>query len=104
MPDRDEIPTATPMFSGSRNSMVLLRIPSDVSGSRKSKLADVKPDALITSAILDFRLPLTSDGIRNSTIEFLDPKNMGVAVGILSLSGTEPEIRWGVFLPPPPLA
>src|SRR5664279_1694337 len=47
----------------------------------------------LTSAILDFRLPLTSVGIRNSTIVFLDPENMGVAVEILFLCAIEAEIR-----------
>src|SRR5208282_6608213 len=36
---RIKIPTAIPPFSGSRNSMALFRILSDVSGSRKSKMA-----------------------------------------------------------------
>ena len=47
----------------------------------------------LTSAILDFRLPLTSVGIRNSTIEFLVPENMEVAVEILFLCAIEAEIR-----------
>ena len=29
---------------------------------------------------------------------------MGLAVGVMCLAGLEAEIRWGVFLPPPPLA
>src|SRR5271157_3801186 len=36
---RIKFPTATPLFSGSRNSMALFRILSDVTGSRKSKMA-----------------------------------------------------------------
>ena len=54
----------------------------------------------LTAAILDFRLPVTSDNHGNSTVEMADPENMGVAVGILSLAGIEPEQRWGYFLPP----
>ena len=53
----------------------------------------------ITAAILDFRLPVTSDDIRNSAVEFLDPENGGVAVGILFLSVIGAEIRWGLFYP-----
>ena len=34
----------------------------------------------IAAAILDIRLPLTSGGIRNSHIEFLDPENGGGGV------------------------
>ena len=52
------------------------------------------------AAIQDFRLPVTSDNIRNTTIEFLVPENKGVAVGILLLSSLEPEIAWGKFVPP----
>jgi len=42
----------------------------------------------LTSAILDFLLPRTSGGIRNSHIEFLDPENggRGLAVGTELLS------------------
>ena len=40
---RNEIPTATPTFSGSRNSMALLWILYSVSGSRNFKMAAVKP-------------------------------------------------------------
>ena len=47
--DRNEIPKATPMFSGSRNSMEILRMLSDQTGSRKSNHK---------AAILDFRLPV----------------------------------------------
>ena len=47
--DRNEIPTATPMFSGSSNSVEVLRMLSDQTGSRKSNHQ---------AAILDFRLPI----------------------------------------------
>src|SRR5664279_4560603 len=39
--DSNEIPTATPMFSGSRNSMVITRLPPYVTGSRKFKMVAV---------------------------------------------------------------
>ena len=40
---RNEIPTATPTVSGSRNSMAILWILSRVSVSRNFKMAAVKP-------------------------------------------------------------
>jgi len=40
---RNKIPTATPIFSGSRNSMAILWIMPRVSGSRNFKMAAVKP-------------------------------------------------------------
>ena len=64
-----------------------------------SRSQDIRITSLL-AAILDFRLPVTSDSIRNSAIEFLDPENRGVAVGIFILSIIEPEIPWGVILPP----
>jgi hypothetical protein len=36
-----------------------------------------------TAAILDFRLPVMSGSLSDSTVEFLDPENTGVAVGIV---------------------
>ena len=56
----------------------------------------------LAAAILDFRLPVTSDGVCNSAIVFLDPENMGVAVGIILLSCLQAEICLGVVSPPPP--
>ena len=53
------------------------------------------------AAILNFPLPVSTYSIRNSSIVLLDPENMGVAVEILFLGAIEPEIRWGVILPPP---
>jgi len=38
------------------------------------------------------------------TVEKLTLENMGIAFGILSLGGTEPEIHVGGHLPPPPIA
>jgi hypothetical protein len=34
-------------------------------------------DKIATAAILDFRLPITTDGIRNGVIEYQDPENGG---------------------------
>jgi hypothetical protein len=51
---------------------------------------------MITSGYGDrhnyFRYKATSGGIDDSTVEQLDPENMGVAVGILFLAAVEPEI------------
>ena len=44
---RNKIPAATPPFSGTRNSKVLLRILPDVTGSGKSKMAVVKQEMFI---------------------------------------------------------
>ena len=122
----------TQPFYGSSNSMAILRILSDVTGSRLLKTAAVKPEVLIsqlrdkiatpfqrrilhfpglycpniarcvtrsqyfkmaaakqevlisqlldkmaTAAILNFRLPVKTDGIRNSVIEYRDHENWG---------------------------
>jgi hypothetical protein len=37
-------------------------------------------------------VPVTSGGIRNSAIEFMDPENEGLAVGTALLSSLEAEI------------
>ena len=42
-PDSSTIPTAIPVFSGSRNSIMLIRTLPDVTGSQKSKMASTKP-------------------------------------------------------------
>jgi hypothetical protein len=50
--------------------------------------------------MLDFRLNEKFDNVSISTIEKFDPKNMGVAAGILCLSALEVEIHlWGNFTP-----
>src|SRR5664279_4735059 len=49
--DSNETPTATPMFSGARNSMVITPILPDVTGSRKFKMAAVKPEVLISQLL-----------------------------------------------------
>ena len=44
------------------------------------------------AAVLNFQLPVTSCGIQNSAIEFLDPENWGLAVGMALRSCLEAEI------------
>src|SRR5664279_1465174 len=46
--DRNAFSTANPTFSGSSNSMVLLRIISDIIGSLRSKMAAGKPEVLLS--------------------------------------------------------
>jgi len=50
---------------------------------------------IISAAIWDFWLPISSGSVTDSTIEMFDPKNMGVAVGILFLASLEAEIPLG---------
>ena len=69
--------------------MALLRILPDVTGSRKYKMAVVKPEVRIyqpldkiatsglTADILHIRLPVTSGSIRNNAIDFLEPQMGG---------------------------
>ena len=57
----------------------------------------------LAAAILDFRLPVTSDGVCNGAVVFLDPENMGAAVGIILLSCLQAEICLGWFHPLPPV-
>ena len=45
------------------------------------------------SAILKFLLPVTLGSIYSNAVDFLDPENMGVAVGISFLGATDAEIR-----------
>ena len=42
---------------------------------------------------MDFPFPVWSYSVPSVSVGLLDPENRGVAVGILSLSGIEPEIR-----------
>ena len=49
---------------------------------------------------MDFPLPVRSYSVPSLFVGLLDPENMRVAVGILSLGGREPDIRWGYFNPP----
>ena len=56
-----------------------------VTRSRYFKIAGSKPevltyqllDKMATAAIMDFQLPVTTDGIRNSVVEYQDPENGG---------------------------
>jgi len=56
---------------------------------------------IISAAILDFWLPVSSGSFTDRTIEMFDRKHMGVAVGIVFLASQEAEIPLGVVLPPP---
>jgi len=53
---------------------------------------------------LNFGVKESPDKVSIGTVEKLTPKNIGIAVGILALGGTEPEIHLGGHLPPPPIA
>ena len=57
-----------------------------------SRSGDISTSGL-AAAILNYRHPLTSGSIRNSTIDVLDPENMVIAVGISLLCILEAEIR-----------
>ena len=48
---------------------------------------------------MNFALPVWLYSVRSVSVGLLDPKNMGVDIGILSLGGIEPEIRRRYFLP-----
>jgi len=58
---------------------------------------------------LNFGVKEFSDKVSMGAVEKLTLENMGIAFGILSLGGTEPEIHLGVnhlgrsFTPPPKL-
>jgi hypothetical protein len=52
--------------------------------------------------MLDYPLPVWFYSIRTSPVGMLDPKNIGVAVGIPLISCLQTEIAWGVFLPSSP--
>ena len=60
-------------------------------------LDDIREITLFPAAILDFWLPVSSDKVTDRPIEKFDPKNMGVAVGIVFLASLEAEIPWGTF-------
>ena len=45
----------------------------------------MKAESEIQDGGMDFCLPLASHMIKNSSIEFLDMENMGIAVGIAQL-------------------
>ena len=49
--DSNSVPTANPPFSGSSNPLALLRIVSDVTGSRFLKMAASKPEVVITQLL-----------------------------------------------------
>jgi len=49
----------------------------------------------LAAAILDLQLKTTSGDVTWSTVESGTPENIGIAVGISSMSALEPEICWG---------
>ena len=51
------------------------------------------------AAIFDFPLPVWSHNIPSITVGLLDPKNIGVAVEIMFLTGVEAEIHGGIVYP-----
>ena len=64
-------------------------------------LDDIREITLFPAAILDFWLPVSSDKVADRPNEKFDPKNMGVAVGILLLASLEAEISLGGSFTPP---
>ena len=53
------------------------------------------------AAILEFRIPITSDSVGSGSIEMLDSKNLGLALEITFLSCLQGEIEvLPVFRPP----
>ena len=57
----------------------------------------------MSAAILDLWLPVSSGSVTDSTIEKIDPENMGVAVGIMFVASLEAEIHLEDSFTPPPL-
>ena len=55
------------------------------------------------SAVLDFRLPVSSGRVTDSTIDKFDPENMGVPIRISFLASLEAEIHLGWFYLTPSL-
>jgi len=49
---------------------------------------------------LNFEVKESLDKVSMGSVEKLTLRNMGIAFGILSLCGTEPEIHLGVIYPP----
>jgi hypothetical protein len=77
--DRNAILAATPMFSGSSNSMGLLRTLPDTSGSRKSKMAATETGSTYNSASR-----LDRNAISTATSMFSGYSNPNLMIRILS--------------------
>ena len=77
--DRNAILAATPMFSGSSNSMGLLRTLPDTSGSRKSKMAATETGSTYNSASR-----LDRNAVSTATPMFSGPSNPNLMIRILS--------------------
>ena len=89
--DSNVISTAKPMFWGSGYTTRLLRKLPDVWTSKEMKMASV--DRKLFYAIFDYSQIHKSSSLRNSLVLLLDPKNMGIAVGISLQSIIEAEIH-----------
>jgi len=50
---------------------------------------------IISAAIMDFWLSVSSGSVTDSTIQTFDPENMGVIIGILFLPNLDAEIPLG---------
>ena len=77
--------------------MALYQILHDVSRCRKFKMAADKPEihyiaGVFQDTVLKFRHPVTSGNNRSSAIEFWDPENIDLAVGISFISYLEADI------------
>ena len=56
---------------------------------------------IISAAISNFGLPVSSGSVTGSPIGKFDPQNIGVAVGIALLATLEIKIHQGDYLTPP---
>ena len=86
------ISTSKPMFSGSDNTIIQLRKLPDVWTNEEIKMASVDRKLMYPIYIFDYSQIHTSSSLRNSLVLLPDPINMGIAVGISSLSSIEAEI------------
>jgi len=80
-------------FAGQENIIIDSNIRSNTTTRAKNKTT--------SDAILNFRVKESPDKAIMGTVEKLTLKNMGIAFGILSLGGTEPDIHLGGHLLPP---
>jgi hypothetical protein len=99
--DRNAISKATPMFSGSSNSMGLLRTLPDTSGSRKSKMAATETGSTYNSASR-----LDRNAVSTATPMFSGPSNPNLMIRILSdtrgtgqsnMAAAKPEVLFTVW-------
>jgi len=67
--DSNNIPTDAPMFSGSGNTFSTIGVIMYISWDTCNYI--------MSAAILNFWLPVSSESVTDSTIEKFDPENMG---------------------------